>query len=712
MKTINKKNEIMDILHISEVMTDMNIGAWIIELPKYNKPKMYGDTTMYTILGKDANTLTPENLYEYWISKIDPKHINLVMKTVESLKQGKSSEVKYLWQHPQKGWIWVRCGGYLDETYQDGFRFKGWHHDVTNELELDSMDVRYNIVNPKKLKLYSPYIIENIEELFEIDVASLNVNTIFYNKNKYHQFKEEKDIHYIINEQIHSDYINPLIDLFKPSSLQKIITEKQSKQLECKIKTITGEYCWVEAKILPINDVRNDKLLLCISNLSDKKRIMDLINEKNEIIDAFYNIYSSIAEIDLDTEQAYILKSDIEDFNEKNISIKQLYYAIIKHYTVDLEKETLKKFFDINKLKDITKKQDNYSLDFQIKEDNQELKWKRIETLYVPINKNKLYIAFSDVDDKHIMDSILKYFVFSNNDYLYYVDLKTNSFLNFCKDDENLLLPPQRGNDYINAMISYNKKYIILKDQDRIINMMKPEYIIKQLQDKDSYKIESGIIDDDGNYKRKLVTIQNYDRKNQTIFIMRKDITKEYFKQKNHQESLATAYKMANTDTLTHLYNRKGAYREIEKRLLSINDEIDAFIIIDLDNFKAINDSLGHVIGDELLQKVAHILKENFRKTDIIARLGGDEFIIYMKDIKNKEIVIHSIEKILNKLQLSYPYKNETIYLSASIGIAIAPIDGISFEDLYLKSDKALYNIKRQNKNGYRFYATNTDILY
>ena len=130
------------------------------------------------------------------------------------------------------------------------------------------------------------------------------------------------------------------------------------------------------------------------------------------------------------------------------------------------------------------------------------------------------------------MNSILKHFVFSDSDYLYYVDLKNNSFLNFCKNDENLLLPPQHGNDYVKTMTDYNKKYVVLDEQDKVIELMMPDYMTKRLQNEDSYKIEAGMIDDNGNYNRKQVTIQNYDRENQTLFIIRKDITKEYFRQK------------------------------------------------------------------------------------------------------------------------------------------------------------------------------------
>lgn len=700
-----ENNEMMDILHIRQVLKNMQVGFWTIEIPKDGAPKMYGDAIIHTVLGVEGNGLTPEKLYEYWMKNIDYRYLGIVIRTVEALKQGKSSEVKYLWQHPKKGWLWVRCGGYLDETYTEGFRFKGWHYDVTNELEPDAGESGHNIVDPKKLKLYSPYIIGNIEELYEVDSVSLTVNTIFLKKNKYCEIEDGKNILFTIRAQVHPDYIDLLNSMFKPAALQEIVNEKHTRQVECKIKTISGEYCWVEIKVFPVTVAGSVKLLLCINDISDKKRVFDLTNEKKEILDAFYNVYSSIVEINLCTEQAYFLKSNIKELDQKILSMEQLYRAIIECFNMSAEKDTLKHFLDIRNLKLIVEKQDKYNFDFPTREDKKTLKWKCIETLCIPQNKDKIYLAFGDVDEKYLMNSILKHFVFSNNDYLYYVDLKNNSFVNFCKNDENLLLPPQHGDDYEGAMTDFNKRYVTLDEQDKVINLMSSDYMKERLQTEDSYTFDAGMIDDNGNYSRKRATIQSYDRENQTLFIIRKDITKEYLRQKEQQQTLTIAQRMANTDPLTKLYNRKGAYTEIENRLLNIKDEMDAFIIIDLDNFKVVNDRLGHSQGDELLEKVAKTLKDNFRKTDIIARLGGDEFIIYMKDIKRKKTVVNAVEKLLSKLQLECLRENGNIQVSASAGIALVPFDGIHFEDLYVKSDKALYISKGQGKNGYSFFT-------
>lgn len=701
----NNNNEMMDIFHIKQVLTNMQVGFWTIELPHHGDPKMYGDAAIHTVLGVETDALTPETLYQYWIENIDPKYMEIVLQTVEALKHGISSEVKYLWQHPKKGWLWVRCGGYLDETYTEGFRFKGWHYDVTNELEPDFEESEHNIVAPQKLKLYSPYIIENIDELYEVDIANLTVHTILSKKNKYCEIKDGKNILFTIREQVHPDYIDLFNSMFKSAALQEIINENHPRQVECKIKTISGEYCWVDAKVFPAMIAGNVKLLLCIHDISDKKKVFDLTNEKNEILDAFYNVYSSIVEINLCTEQAYFLKSNIKELDQNILSIEQLYHAIIERFNISAEKDAMKHFLNIDNLKLIVEKQDSYNFDFPTRENDKTLTWKCIETLCIPKNKDKIYLTFCDVDEKHLINSILKHFVFSNSDYLYYVDLKNNSFLNFCKNDENVLLPPQHGDDYVKVMTNFNKKYVPLDEQDKVIRLMSPDYMAKRLQIEDSYTFEAGLIDDNGNYSRKQATIQSYDRENQTLFIIRKDVTKEYFKQKDQQQTLSMAQKMATTDPLTNLYNRKGACTEIEKRLLDIKDEMDAFIIIDLDNFKTVNDCLGHSQGDELLQKIAKTLEDNFRKTDIIARLGGDEFIIYMKDIKSRKTVVNAVEKLLSKLQLEYRWKNGNIQISVSAGIALVPFDGIHFQDLYINSDKALYNSKRQGKNRYSFFT-------
>ena len=169
------------------------------------------------------------------------------------------------------------------------------------------------------------------------------------------------------------------------------------------------------------------------------------------------------------------------------------------------------------------------------------------------------------------------------------------------------------------------------------------------------------------------------------------------------KKELELLYK-AERDQLTGLYNRAACERYINASLsIGARDMKSAFLLIDLDNFKEINDTMGHVQGDLVLKEVAGILKCSFRKTDIVGRLGGDEFIVLMRDIKSKENVCSSAEKLLGLLKRTYKKEGQEVSISGSIGIAMVPECGRKFKELYDCADRALYTVKYAEKNDYCF---------
>lgn len=155
-------------------------------------------------------------------------------------------------------------------------------------------------------------------------------------------------------------------------------------------------------------------------------------------------------------------------------------------------------------------------------------------------------------------------------------------------------------------------------------------------------------------------------------------------------------------DPLTKVDNRLAAVEKIQKILQSSTNQVCAFLIIDLDNFKAVNDSLGHLTGDKALVDVANIIQKHVRSRDIVCRLGGDEFVVFLVDIP-KEVIQRNVEALLRKLQLTYELDGKREAISASAGIAVVPKDGSEFQTLYEKADKALYKVKKNGKNGYAF---------
>lgn len=159
----------------------------------------------------------------------------------------------------------------------------------------------------------------------------------------------------------------------------------------------------------------------------------------------------------------------------------------------------------------------------------------------------------------------------------------------------------------------------------------------------------------------------------------------------------------ADTDLLTGLNNKAATERKIRTYLQENPDRQGLLFLFDVDNFKKINDTMGHAFGDEVLRTLGHQIAAYFRVTDVIGRIGGDEFMIFLKDIKDEE----SIQKEARKLEQFFKNFQAGEYVkysaTASIGAAVYPQDARDFESLYKMADKALYVSKKRGKNRLTF---------
>lgn len=189
-----------------------------------------------------------------------------------------------------------------------------------------------------------------------------------------------------------------------------------------------------------------------------------------------------------------------------------------------------------------------------------------------------------------------------------------------------------------------------------------------------------------------------------------------YIKDIDHKKMLQIELKeKAERDVLTGLYN-KGMTGKLISDYLEANsfgDEISAALIIDVDNFKTINDSLGHTFGDAVLCELAEKLKKIFRNNDIIGRIGGDEFMAFMTNIKDYKILTDKAKLICENFRNSYEGNSgEEFSVSSSVGIAIAPQHGETFEELYKHADIALYNSKNSGKDTFMVYNGEAFVEY
>ena len=156
----------------------------------------------------------------------------------------------------------------------------------------------------------------------------------------------------------------------------------------------------------------------------------------------------------------------------------------------------------------------------------------------------------------------------------------------------------------------------------------------------------------------------------------------------------------AQQDALTKLYN-KGACQELVSAVLqeAPPDSCSALLLIDLDNFKQANDTRGHLFGDALLMEVAHTLQSQFRARDIVARVGGDEFLVFLPRIPEPGLAMRKARQILDAVQELTAREQLPADLSCSIGIALSPAYGTTYQQLFQRADEALYRAKGLGKN-------------
>jgi diguanylate cyclase (GGDEF)-like protein/PAS domain S-box-containing protein len=165
---------------------------------------------------------------------------------------------------------------------------------------------------------------------------------------------------------------------------------------------------------------------------------------------------------------------------------------------------------------------------------------------------------------------------------------------------------------------------------------------------------------------------------------------------------------MAQHDSLTDLPNRLLFSDRVEQalKLARRHQQTLAVLFVDIDGFKSINDSLGHVIGDHLLKAIADRPQENVRKSDTVSRRGGDEFVILLPQISDHHDHIPSAEKLLQAIRTPFRIDDREFHLTASIGAATYPDDGEDAETLLLHADMAMYRAKRDGRDNYQFFRT------
>ena len=190
------------------------------------------------------------------------------------------------------------------------------------------------------------------------------------------------------------------------------------------------------------------------------------------------------------------------------------------------------------------------------------------------------------------------------------------------------------------------------------------------------------------------------------IHVFREDVTQNvyaliYLRDINSEkEKEVSQEEAASRDPLTGLYNRSAFEREMSRYVHSAEDSpCGALLMLDIDNFKQINDQMGHLEGDQALQQMAGILTSTFRHGDIIGRLGGDEFLVFAKGLSDRESICRRLNLLLEALR-----NNPTQALVSSVGVTLVHTEGYRYTRCLKEADIALYKSKKAGKDGFSFF--------
>lgn len=284
-------------------------------------------------------------------------------------------------------------------------------------------------------------------------------------------------------------------------------------------------------------------------------------------------------------------------------------------------------------------------------------------------------------------------------------------------------------NERIESLLGYSYKELIGKHYSKLVHQNDSEvarYVFneRRVGDRASRNVEIRLMCKDDNTPRFFETrtlpielssmgiYKNGDKPKKKTYLGTYGVARDITERKMAEETINF---QAYHDLLTNLPNRALLRDRLSLAITQAKreEEMLAILFLDLDRFKNINDSLGHVIGDELLQQVSTRLKSCVREGDTLARFGGDEFTLLLPKIaKGQEDVTKVAEKINHVLKDSFVIDDNELYVSASIGISIYPRDGSNMDSLIKHADIAMYHVKDKGKNGYQFYSDDMTTPY
>lgn len=364
-------------------------------------------------------------------------------------------------------------------------------------------------------------------------------------------------------------------------------------------------------------------------------------------------------------------------------------------------------FFRIKHMRELSAGGQAGRMVFRQKTPREEYIW--VEAAAVPSGEEGIMLCYvhdlgQEEQERYMLRQIVDRYVYRNCQWLICLDAERDAYDILQKNNQRIIGDKITG-CYSRGVRECLGQYVVPEDREMFLRRASLSHVLKVLEQEGEFSFTYGTNGPDGEYVRRQLTYVYYDKPSRKILLMCRDITREYTEQCRQKKRLNDALLHARIDSLTSLYNRQAMRSKISAMLEDHTSPAAVLLFIDLDNFKSVNDTLGHPCGDKVLSCVSRAFRQVLRSSDIIGRVGGDEFVAFLAGVSSQEEAGECAGRLCQAVSRIPDLEQMDLELSCSIGGSVCPRDGTDYETLLRKADMAVYEAKRRGKNRYVFYG-------
>lgn len=444
-----------------------------------------------------------------------------------------------------------------------------------------------------------------------------------------------------------------------------------------------------------------------------EERLVQNLDKEKEYALSLSGIFDELLECSLNTGEIETVFNTLgkEGLSENSTMEELKEFARNKIHPQDCD--SFLHFFEYDNINKLWGQEKVLSLSFRLCVMKGGYTWKK--AVLVPASGRKSYLLCYVIDlgsvdrESFLLRQVVDHFVYKSCDYLICINMKQDSFTLLCRNDTPgpLLADRDRYSSMSQTLVT---QYAAAEDRDMLGKEMESTHVLLALEREGEYTVTYGMLAGHNGYMRKRLQYRYYDKSRALVLLMQTDITKEYTELRRHKERLTDALRHARMDSLTGIYNRQAAATRISRLLAEQPGTCSVLLFLDLDNFKMVNDTLGHRMGDLVLRQAADLFRQELDEEDVIGRVGGDEFVVFLPGISSPEEAKGYASRLCGAMEHIPALKDKPVRLSCSVGGAICPVDGNDYDSLLVRADAAVYEAKRRGKNQYAFFGPDVEL--